>query len=296
MDFIRLIKPKYTLMKKILVPTDFSDHARNAGYYAVNLARQMNASLALYHAYNVKISCKPPVYSYQFPLESMVNEESVWLEKQNQEKLRFFKETILRGRREPNCSIVQQRAFVNDGISSYAEELEADLIVMGTRSNNQRSDMLIATTTWGVIKKSKVPVLAVPDGYTYNKIENICFATNLSESDASLIKSLARIARIFDAQLTVVHVADRSGDGDEQKIFDHFSRFIARHADYDKLDFKLLVHSDVSEAISNYLKNNKTDIIALTHEKRNIVEQLFHRSYTRKLALHSEIPILAFTS
>jgi len=283
-------------MKKILVPTDFSDHARNAGYYAVTLARQMEASLALYHAYNFRVPCKDPVYSYQFPVESYMNEELVNIERQNYEKLRFFKETILKGRREPICSIIQQKAFVNEGISSYAEELEADLIVMGTRSNNQRNDMLIATTTWGVIKKSKVPVLAVPDGYSYSKIENICFATKLSESDEVLIKPLVKLARIFDAQLTVVHVDNKSGDRDEQKIFSHFSESIARNAGYDKLNFVLLEHSDVSEAISNYLKSNKTEIIAMSYEKRNIIEQLFHRSHARKLALHSEIPLLAFTS
>jgi nucleotide-binding universal stress UspA family protein len=38
-------------MKHILVPTDFSDDARNASHYAAHLAEKFKASLTLLHAY-----------------------------------------------------------------------------------------------------------------------------------------------------------------------------------------------------------------------------------------------------
>jgi nucleotide-binding universal stress UspA family protein len=284
-------------MKKILVPTDFSDHARNAGYYAVKLANKLNSSLVLYHAYTVPaVICAPPVYNYHFHHKSRMHEQVAMLERDNYSRLRFFRETILKGRTEPGCSIVQQRAFVNEGISDYAKDHDSDLIVMGTRGSNQRSDMLIATTTWGVIQKSKVPVLAIPERYCYREIKNICFATNLRDDDLGLIKSLRRIAKVFDARLNIVHVCDNPGNSEEHRLFNHFSRYIDRNLEYPGLDFKLLEHKDVSVALAEYLKDNRTDIIALAYEKRNVFEQLFHRSLTRMFALHAEIPLLAFTS
>jgi nucleotide-binding universal stress UspA family protein len=284
-------------MKRFLVPTDFSDHARNAGYYAAKLAKQLNASIVLYHAYTVPaVVCAPPVYNYHSPHESRLKEEVERMERDNYSRLRFFRETILKGKTEPSCSIIQQRTFVNEGISDYANEHESDLIVMGTRGSNHRGDMLIATTTWGVIQKSKVPVLAIPEGYCYRKIENICFATSLKEDDIALVNSLARIAKVFDANLNVVHVCDKPGDMEERRLFDYFSRQIARSVNYPKLNFVLIEHKDISVALAEYIKNNKTNIMALSYEKRNIFEKLFHRSLTRMFALHTEIPLLAFTS
>jgi serine/threonine protein kinase HipA of HipAB toxin-antitoxin module len=93
-----------------------------------------------------------------------------------------------------------------------------------------------------------------------------------------------------------VHVCDKPKNQEEHHNFDYFSKDISSKIDYEKLDFRLLEHKDISVALAEYLKENKVDIIALSYEKRNVFEQLFHRSLTRMFALHAEIPLLAFTS
>ena len=42
-------------MKTILVPTDFSKSASNAAEYAVNLAKEIKATVLLFHVYHVPV-------------------------------------------------------------------------------------------------------------------------------------------------------------------------------------------------------------------------------------------------
>ena len=42
-------------MKTILVPTDFSEEARNAAEYAVKLAKEVKAKVILFHTFQVPI-------------------------------------------------------------------------------------------------------------------------------------------------------------------------------------------------------------------------------------------------
>jgi nucleotide-binding universal stress UspA family protein len=290
---------KLGTMKKILVPTDFSDHARNAGYYAVNLAKVLKAHLVLYHAYTVPAYISsPPVYSYNFVPESNAMDEVKQIERDNFSRLRFFRETILKGKNEPCCSVIQERTFVNDGIADYADEHHAELIIMGTRgSHHTGGDMLIAPATWGVIQKSKVPVLAIPHNYHYQKIRHICFATNLLESDIAIINTITRYASSLDARISIVHVNDNPGNNNKERAaFEKFQKDIEGMISNQNLEFVLLEHKDVSVALAEFIKNNQVDIISVSNEKRNVFMKLFHRSLTRMFVIHTDIPLLAFPS
>ena len=284
-------------MKKILIPTDFSNHSRNAAFYAVELAKQLRAHLVLYHAYSVPSAItSPPVYSYSFPDKSKLMEEVDKIETSNFVRLKFFRDTILKGKRNPCCSIVQQRAFVNEGITQYATNHDNDLIVMGTRGSQQAGDMLISNITWGVIQKSKVPVLAIPEGCKYQKIKHICFINNIREDDAALIQKLSGYAEMFNARLSVVHISNKPGNHEEQKFFDSHSKDHFRKTGNENLDFKMLEHKDVSVALAEYLKDTNVDLLAMSYEKRELFDQLFDQSFNRMFARHADVPLLAFPS
>jgi nucleotide-binding universal stress UspA family protein len=46
---------KIKIMKTILVPTDFSEAAKNAAEYAINLAKVLNTKVTLFHVYHVPL-------------------------------------------------------------------------------------------------------------------------------------------------------------------------------------------------------------------------------------------------
>ena len=79
-------------METIILPTDFSPVATNAMNYAVDMATELNASLLLFHVYQIPVSYSSNADEV-VPLPVIdINE----LEKINKEKLSSLKEEIER--------------------------------------------------------------------------------------------------------------------------------------------------------------------------------------------------------
>jgi nucleotide-binding universal stress UspA family protein len=283
-------------MKKILVPTDFSDHAENAGYYAVEFSRLFEAHVTILHIYSLPpASVYPPLYSPGFPGKTLSMDEVQQIEQENEKRLLSFRETICKGRLEHGCSIAQRSDFVSDGINDYAAENNVDLIVMGTRGSASKGELFIATTTWDVISSGKTAVLAVPEGVPYKPIKHIAFATDFTEADFATMEYLTHMAEKFDAKVSVIHVKTDGGSLEENQMFDWFEEKTREQNPYQNMDFVLLEHGDVQQALNDYFHQNDVGMIALVNRKRQLFERLFHRSLTKKFAYHSDIPLLAFS-
>jgi nucleotide-binding universal stress UspA family protein len=69
-------------------------------------------------------------------------------------------EDVLQRRCE--CEPLLVRGYVVEKILSEAKRLGADMIVMGAHGHGRLHDMLVGSTTEGVLHKSPVPVLIVP--------------------------------------------------------------------------------------------------------------------------------------
>ena len=63
---------------------------------------------------------------------------------------------------------------------------------------------------------------------------------------------------------------------------------------YDQLEFKLLTGKHFLEELDDYIKKDTTDLLSMSTHYRNIYDKLFGTSYTKKLAYHTSVPLLAF--
>jgi nucleotide-binding universal stress UspA family protein len=68
---------------------------------------------------------------------------------------------------------------------------------------------------------------------------------------------------------------------------------IIKKANYDKLDFKLILEDDIPKAIDNYIKQTKADLLTTFTHKLSLEDKLFAKSVTRTLAYLGTIPLLA---
>ncbi|MDX9942565.1 MAG: universal stress protein [Bacteroidales bacterium] len=283
-------------MKKILVPTDFSEHAENAGNYAVELSRLFEAHITILHIYSLPpASVYPPLYSPGFPGKTLSMEEVQQIEKENEKHLQAFRDTICHGHLAYGCTIAQRSDFVSDGINDYAMENNIDLIIMGTRGSASKGEFFIATTTWDVISSGKTAVLAIPEKAPFKPIDHIAFATDFTEADFASMEVLTKMAGKLNAKVSVIHVKTSEGSLEENQMFDWFEEKTREQNPYPNIEFVLLEHEDVQEALNIFLSENQVGMIALVNRKRQLFERLFHRSLTKKFAYHCNIPLLAFS-
>ncbi len=140
-------------LKKIMVPTDFSEHSSKAVRYGEELALKFNAELVLIHVMEIA----PILYTEGavFPFEStkamtdaaIKHLEQVVVESDNLVKV---SRTVVEG--SPFVEIVRQ-----------AKENSVDLIVIGTHGRGAIAHMLMGSVAEKVVRKAPCPVLVVRD-------------------------------------------------------------------------------------------------------------------------------------
>ena len=140
-------------LKRILVPTDFSETSEAAVKYAVELSRGFNSALHVLHVVEPNSAHDE---GPGFPLGLMEGIQNAARERLN--KVLTEEETAL-GR--PEAALRVGNPFLE--IIRYAKENDIDLIVMGTHGRGFVTHMLMGSVAEKVVRKAPCPVLTVRD-------------------------------------------------------------------------------------------------------------------------------------
>ena len=148
-------------IRKILTPTDFSQHSKEALRYAVELAKVHDAEIILGHV------MEPPIYPTMFEGAAVAVpplDES--LRKQLQEHLETMRKEEIGDL--PTKVIVREGSPTNELIELAREE-DVDLIVIATHGYTGIKHMLLGSTAEKIVRNAPCPVLTVRE-----KAKNIC--------------------------------------------------------------------------------------------------------------------------
>lgn len=142
-------------MKTILVPIDLSATTARVCEAALELALSTGGKLVLLHV------VQPPVITSDYGIAMENLEELVSVsEKTAKTQLSALKEKYESD--DVTVETLQMTGAPAPLILEEAEASGADYIVMGSHGHTPLYDLLVGTTTHGVLKKSKCPVLIVP--------------------------------------------------------------------------------------------------------------------------------------
>lgn len=141
------------MLKKILVPVDFSSRSEKALQYAVPFARQFGARVTLLHVDEInypEIACFGVVDTAQ--LQSDV-------EKQALKKLNIL------GREKASPEWLTEPIFrcgnAAHRIVEAAEEMETDLIIISTHGYTGMKHVLLGGTAENIVRHAPCPVMVV---------------------------------------------------------------------------------------------------------------------------------------
>ena len=143
-------------IKKILVPTDFSERALQALDYAIDLARLLRAELV------VLFVVEPPHYASPADLYGASANLSMLFEEQQ----RMGQEQLARLARRLKSRRLKIETVLETGvpyqaITETAQALKADLIVMATHGRTGLSHILMGSVAERVVRSAACPVLTV---------------------------------------------------------------------------------------------------------------------------------------
>jgi nucleotide-binding universal stress UspA family protein len=144
-----------SLPRKILVATDFSSHSERALEAGIELAKRLGAELHLTHAYSLPI---PLVAPYEVTIPDPYIEET---RKAAREKLAEAEAKARAAGLAPKSELAEGSAAA--AILRTAEEIDADLIVMGTRGLTGLKYVVLGSVAGHVLRAAPCPVLTLRD-------------------------------------------------------------------------------------------------------------------------------------
>jgi nucleotide-binding universal stress UspA family protein len=291
---------KIQVVRRILVPVDFSDISFNACRFAVSLAVKYKAEVKLIHVfYNPAIDVSPYAdhYSYQIKLveslreiEKSARENMIKLE--HKLKMWCIKENLS----QVHISVKLLNGFSTDEILDYSDVYKPAMIIMGTRGLTRDNFKAFGRVVSKVIEKANVPVLALPGG-TVNKIEDIkslMYATDFDPSDYSALNRLIQMLNPFGIKIHCVHISlVETKPWDSVKLDELKSHLLNEYQGID-ITFNNIVSDNLLIGIESYIRDNQINALAVTTHKRNLLEKVFIPSVSRKIYSETGKPLLVF--
>jgi len=141
-------------IKKILVPTDFSEPGRTALRYAVEFADQFGSSVDLFHV--IQAVPAGAMLSYR-PLDELQASMKAHAEEEMDKLHTEWSDYSFPVQK----IVVDGHPFVE--IVRHAKKSDADLIIMGTHGRGAIAHMMLGSVAEKVIRKAHCPVLTVRD-------------------------------------------------------------------------------------------------------------------------------------
>ncbi len=144
-------------LRRILVPTDFSEHSKKALRYAAEFGRVHGAEVLLLHVVEL------PLYPVSFGVGPVA------MPPIEEELKQAVRQHLVKLQEQELPPPLQSRTFVREGrpfleVIAAAREFEADMIVMGTHGYSGVKHVLLGSTAEKVVRKAPCPVLTVrPD-------------------------------------------------------------------------------------------------------------------------------------
>jgi nucleotide-binding universal stress UspA family protein len=141
------------VIRKILVPTDFTETSDKALDFAIELAQKFDAAIVVMHSFEI------PVMG--FPDGALVATADIAARIQEAGRTGLDSAVNARTSRGVNITSVLREGNAAEEIRAVAEETKVDLIVIGTHGRRGIARALLGSTAENVIRTVKLPVLTI---------------------------------------------------------------------------------------------------------------------------------------
>src|SRR5262249_13006929 len=143
-------------MKRILIATDGSDTAREAVRLGLELSSEQGAQATFLHVYPPPQAVALTPGFTEFPVEPMVIE----VPPADQDPV-LSEAAVAAGQRQGDADVRVTSGDAAWEIVAAADELDADLIVLGSRGLGTVSGVFLGSVSHAVLKHTRRPVLVV---------------------------------------------------------------------------------------------------------------------------------------
>ncbi|CAZ97622.1 MULTISPECIES: universal stress protein [Zobellia] len=277
------------MIKNILVPTDFSNYAYSALFYATRLLASKECTFYLLN-----------VYDQLTPLEGGKPEFLVGkklleqLKVASNDNLTALKHRINLDNENPlhRFETISKKGNLVKTIHQMLNPYDIDLIVMGSKGHTGAKEIFLGSNTIQVADTiTQCPILTVPKQRDFSKPKDLAFVTDYKRGcTKKTITPLMFITELFDAKIKVMHINEEEELSKEQQSHKEMLELCLKHIDH---SFHWVrAFSDKAVAIDDFLKTKGIDMFAMVYYKHSFFERLIHEPVVKDISKYTDVPFL----
>jgi nucleotide-binding universal stress UspA family protein len=271
-------------LQSLLVATDFSNAAIKAGEFAVEIAKQTGAKITFLHTFELQAWESAPdmkLYRDQYDETKQQAEQKMKAIIRSSASQRDY----LRRPLEIQTLVIETDPVHE--IETFAKEHPVDLVILGSSG---KEDILrwYASTPGELLKHKNVtsPILVVPENASFHTFKRIVFAFKNVEDYKAVSDSFLPFCLQFQAETVLFHSGKEQIEADRKVLKEELEKDV--HLTYSHSE-----NENLLEALEEFTKNKKTDLIVLVHHKHLNWASLFHENIIKKLVESSNVlPLL----
>ncbi|MBO2543906.1 universal stress protein [Salegentibacter agarivorans] len=274
-------------MKKILVPTDFSDTAEHALKIAAQLAKKHNSEIYLLHMLELPMQLIDPVAggnSQNLP-------ESIFFMKLAHQRFAKLMQRPFLKDIKVHETVMFHQAF--DGIMEVSEDYDCDIIIMGSHGASGFKEMFIGSNTEKVVRSSHIPVLVIKNEHGNFEVENFIFATDADGSNKHTLEKAYNFAQLIEAKFHLLFINTPNNFITSTEVRERIDNFISG---FNIHDYEMHIYNDVSveKGILNFAMKQKKALIGISTHGRKGLAHFFNGSISEDLVNHANMPVVTF--
>lgn len=276
-------------MKKILLTTDFSENAWNAIFTALKLYADVQCQFFILHVYEPDALNVFGTKSQQ-RLGVIYDSLSNYSEQELEGILNYLEINHL----NPNhdFTAISKSETLEEAARLVVTENDIDLVIMGTQGATGAKEVFLGSNTVKVLNTIKnIPMLAVPVGFNFQKLKTIIFATNfMVPYKKNELEQMIELAINWTAKIEIVHVTIESKLNETQTSNKSVLKDRLNIVDYSFKDIPF--NGNISDSIDTYVAHKKSCFLSIIRHHQTFWERLIGEPVVKKIAFHSNIPVL----
>ncbi len=269
------------MINSIVVPVDFSEDSVNAVKKAFSLAHRSSAKVHLVHVNRVQTL--PAIFNVTITSEDDEETERRFTELLNH--LPHYGVTV-------TTSIIAGR--VGPTIVRFAEEREADLIVMGTHGVAGFEEFWAGSNAYRVVSRAHCPVLTIRGSFYKDGFRKIVLPIDTTVTTRQKVPFTLELAKIYRAEIHVLGVCIDESNEFVAKLTAYCAQVARYLQTYEvKLVSEMVVGDNPTLMAMNYAKSIDADLISIMTEQETSLSNTFMGAYAQQMVNHSHIPVLS---
>ena len=271
-------------MKRILVPTDFSQQAENALKVAIKLAKKHDSEIFVLHSMEMPLHLATSGDKGSLP-------ESLFFIKLAEKRFNDLRKSPYLDGVVLNEAIGHNEIY--EDIEEACKKNDIDIIVMGSNGASGFKEMFVGSNTEKVVRTSKTPVLVIKNNHNNFNIQDFVFATDFSDEGRGALDKAQKFAKKVDAKMHLLFVntpADFKTSANAQTIMENFVKGMGVE------NYTLNIYNDTSveKGILNFAKQINAQLIGMGTHGRKGISHFFNGSISEDMVNHANMPVITF--